>query len=102
MTIVFVGFRESHGCEATLHERNMIAAAQITIATIDHHHTHSRHVALARFLYEARQLPRGRIILTTNAATHRRLLGFLAGGYTFRENAHRSSISNSIAAERAA
>ena len=55
---ILVRFGETHGGVPLREERNVIAAAQVTVAPIHHLDCHFRHVALRRVADRARQLAR--------------------------------------------
>ena len=65
-------FRKPHRRITALEKRNVIAAASITIAPVDHHYFELRHRQIGSLFYESRQLPRRGIVLATNTASRRR------------------------------
>ncbi|MDQ2921590.1 MAG: hypothetical protein M3R52_08295 [Acidobacteriota bacterium] len=54
MAIIFISLGEPNRSKATLEKRPVIAAAQITIAAIDHHDTHAGYVTPCGFFDEPR------------------------------------------------
>src|SRR4029453_5104224 len=77
MTIVFIRLGKPHSRKTALKKRNMIAAPKVAIATVNHHHPHGGYVTLSCFLDKASYLPRSRIVLAADTATHGGLFGLL-------------------------
>ena len=83
---ILVRFGEAHGGISLREEWNVIAAAQVAVAPVDHLDGHFRHVALRGIADPPRQLARRRIVLAAAREAALPLLGhFLAHGNAFGE-----------------
>src|SRR5437763_10609363 len=87
VVVVFIRLGEAHRRNPAFEKRDVVAAAQVTITTIDNHYFHRRHVTLARLLDEACELPRGRIVFAARPATHVGFFRRLARWHAFGEDA---------------
>src|ERR1044072_3310920 len=96
---LFVYFREPHRRIPALEKRNVIAAAPVTIAPVDHHHIELRHILVSSVLDEARSLARRGIVPATNPPSRRRLGRRFIRRHAFREHTQVITIAHTISTE---
>src|SRR5207248_9540187 len=87
MLVRLVRLGEAHRWESALHERDVIAAAQVSVAAIDQPDAEAGHVLLRALGDEARELPRRGVVLAADAAPRGGLLRRLVRRYTLGEDA---------------
>src|SRR5579863_4649913 len=79
MMVVLVRLRESDGGIAFLEKRDVIAAAQVAVAAIDHPDAEVREIAVIDLRDVARELARGAVILSADALPDARFFRRLIG-----------------------
>src|SRR5205085_9149263 len=100
--VVLVRLGEAHRRVAVLEERDVVAAAQVSVAPVDRPDAKAGQVLLSRLLDEARELARLRVVLAADAATRGRLLRRLARRHALGEDAHRAVVADAALARGAA
>ena len=99
---LFVYFRESHCRIAALDKRDVIAAASVSIAPVNHHHFALWHKRVADLFDKPCELSRRGVILATDTAPRRCLRRSFVRWHAFGEHTHVVAIAHAIAAERVA
>ena len=87
MRIIFVRLGKSNTGKPAFDKRNMVTAAAIAVASVDHPGTESFQVAIGLLFDKTCKLSRRRVILTTDAATRGSFLFRLTRRHAFAKDA---------------